>query len=343
MRVKAVQIAEELGISRATVSLALNNKPGVSERTRQEILQCQERLLREGEEKKKEISFVKKGLIKVIVASKGLKIGFDSGMDLWTDVLAVFQREAQKRGYQISVTYLDIRYDSLDQLIYECSGKEISGVILQATELNAEDIEQFQKIQKPMVIYDNESRNLTRHCVVADNRLGVEHAVKYLFERNYTDIVYLGTDMELYNFQQRRSGFSGTLLEYNRNPYETGRMLMLSTTIEGVYHDMKEYLENHKLPEAFLSENYQVTIGLMRALKEKRIQVPEDVAVIGVDTLPSYMTGDCQVTAVRIPHTERAVLTVMLLEKEIEEQSKTKSRIMTDCSLVEGESVKTRI
>lgn len=81
----------------------------------------------------------------------------------------------------------------------------------------------------------------------------------------------------------------------------------------------------------------------MRALKEKRIQVPEDVAVIGVDTLPSYMTGDCQVTAVRIPHTERAVLTVMLLEKEIEEQSKTKSRIMTDCSLVEGESVKTRI
>lgn len=254
MRVKAVQIAEELGISRATVSLALNNKPGVSERTRQEILQCQERLLREGEEKKKEISFVKKGLIKVIVASKGLKIGFDSGMDLWTDVLAVFQREAQKRGYQISVTYLDIRYDSLDQLIYECSGKEISGVILQATELNAEDIEQFQKIQKPMVIYDNESRNLTRHCAVADNRLGVEHAVKYLFERNYTDIVYLGTDMELYNFQQRRSGFSGTLLEYNRNPYETGRMLMLFTTIEGVYHDMKEYLENHKLPEAFLSE-----------------------------------------------------------------------------------------
>ena len=44
MIVKAVDIARELGISKATVSLALNNKPGVNEKTKQAILECKARL-----------------------------------------------------------------------------------------------------------------------------------------------------------------------------------------------------------------------------------------------------------------------------------------------------------
>ena len=44
MKVKAADIARELQISKATVSLALNNKPGVSEQTRQEILDCKKLL-----------------------------------------------------------------------------------------------------------------------------------------------------------------------------------------------------------------------------------------------------------------------------------------------------------
>lgn len=62
--------------------------------------------------------------------------------------------------------------------------------------------------------------------------------------------------------------------------------------------------------------------------------------MIGVDVIPAYMTGDCKLTAVRIPHTERARLAMMMLAREIEKQSTTKSRIMTDCRLVEGESVR---
>ena len=75
------------------------------------------------------------------------------------------------------------------------------------------------------------------------------------------------------------------------------------------------------------------------ACKEK-IAVPDKVSLIGVNVIPAYMTGDCKLTAVRIPHTERARLAMMMLAREIEKQSTTKSRIMTDCRLVEGESVR---
>lgn len=40
MKVKMVDVARHLGISKATVSLAVNGKPGVNEQTRQKVLEC---------------------------------------------------------------------------------------------------------------------------------------------------------------------------------------------------------------------------------------------------------------------------------------------------------------
>ena len=50
MRIKTVDIAKRLGVSKATVSLALNNKPGVSESTRKEVLDCKKQMELEQEE-----------------------------------------------------------------------------------------------------------------------------------------------------------------------------------------------------------------------------------------------------------------------------------------------------
>lgn len=356
MRIKAVQIARELGISKATVSLALNNRPGVSERTRQEILACKERLEQEKQaetcgrdgvgrgsstaEKAGTGNAADRGTVKVIVASRGLKIAFASEMDLWTDVLAVFEKESKKRGYRLGVIYTDVRTDAIESVVEECSGKDTAGVILQATELTGSDIAKFEQIKTPMVIYDNESTDAHHNCVVADNRLGVERAVRYLLEQGHFDIRYLENGNEIYNFTMRRKGFCDAFLSYNRNPYHEGTMVQSGITIENVYQKMNSYLKENELPDAFVMENYQVTIGVVRALKEHQIRVPEQVSLIGVDVLPGYMTGDCRIAAVRIPHTERAVLTMMMLEKEMEERSRIKSRIMTDCPLVFGESVK---
>ena len=53
MKVKSVDIARRLGLSKATVSLALNGKPGVNERTRQRVFECQGLLEKELEEAEK--------------------------------------------------------------------------------------------------------------------------------------------------------------------------------------------------------------------------------------------------------------------------------------------------
>ena len=161
MKIKAVDIARELGISKATVSLALHDKPGVSERTKQQILECMEQL-QEGT-RKQGMTDEATRMIKVVIASRNLKIVCDSELDLWTDVLTVFEREAKKRNYTTSVTYYNIITDTSERLIEECNQSYIAGVIVNATELKAEDTKIFNAIDKPLVYYNYDSGDGKHH------------------------------------------------------------------------------------------------------------------------------------------------------------------------------------
>lgn len=76
MKIKAVDIARHLGISKATVSLALNDRPGVSEATREKVLECKAWM--EKEQKKKKSG----GVIKYIFLNdRPLDLGLDSRLN----------------------------------------------------------------------------------------------------------------------------------------------------------------------------------------------------------------------------------------------------------------------
>lgn len=339
MKIKSIDIARELGISKATVSLALNGKTGVSEKTKQEIFACKQRL--ESNEKKnvEDVIELSGQMIKVILPSKNLHIIRDPELDLWTDVNIVFDKMAKLKGYTLGITYIDMRHDSAEQLAAECNAESVSGVILFGTELKREDVDFFKKIKKPMVIYDCDMECDAYSSVMVDNASGVKKAVDHLMQNQLKDIVYLAKSTDIYNYQQRRFGFKEALNEYNI-PFQTDHMLVMGEKIESIYQNMKYYLETHALPDAFIMESYHLSVGAIRAFREKEICIPKDVSIIGIDELPGYMTGGCELTTIRIPHTERANMVMTMLFREIENEISFKSKIFTSCRLIKRNSVK---
>ena len=101
MNVKSIDIARALGISKSTVSLALNGKPGVSEQTRQEVLACKKQLEEHGvvppgmfsrqpEQRKRQ-------QIKIVKITNGMKNIQGAELDLWTDVNQVFEKKSASK------------------------------------------------------------------------------------------------------------------------------------------------------------------------------------------------------------------------------------------------------
>lgn len=279
-----------------------------------------------------------KKMIKIIIMNNHLGVMMDYELDLWSEVLAVFDKESRRLGYTLGVTYVEPNPQDVEQVIKDANEDNVAGVILDATEMRQEQFEPFRKIRNPMVIYDNDLGQ-EYHCVAIDNVAASRQTVDYLVTRGCRDIKYLANTTDIYNFQQRRAGYRAGLRK-NRLELRDDSIVLIGDRIDNVYENMKRYLENHRLPDAFLMENYQVSLGVMHALREKKIRVPGEVSLVGIDELPSYLTGDFLLTTVKIEHEERAKVVMMFLEQEMKGVISRKFKSYSNCELLPGNSVK---
>ena len=271
MKIKAADIARNLNLSKATVSLVLNNKPGVSEKTRRRIFDYIEEVTGEAERQKEEKNkqeLENKNIIKVLFIDNALRFVKNFELDVCPDSLTIFEQEARRMGCIISVTYASsTKKEDVERVVREANEENVAGVILYATEMQPDQFPPFRAIRKPMVIYDNDLGN-EYHCVTFGGVEGIRDCVDYLVSRGCRNIKYLANTQNIFNFQQRRAGFRAGLRK-NGLPLEKESIYSLGETTSEVCEATLKYLDTHALPDAFIMENYQISIGVMRALRQK--------------------------------------------------------------------------
>lgn len=327
MKIKAAQIARDLGLSKATVSLALNDKPGVSEETKKMIFQYIDRM-------EKGIDIVENNIIKIVNYSKKENI-YGGEVDLWSEVLSEFNKEAKKDGYSLGIDYINDDIDEINKLIMECNQGHVVGAIVFANDLDEDIFKLFKQIKKPLIIYDNDFDDDNYSYVMIDNYQGMEKIIKLIVEKDFNEVCYLANSHDNYNFRKRRMAFTDLISKYNL----TGRIFITGNDVESVYEAMKTELVDKSFPKVLISENYQVSIGTIKAIQEMNLSFKDDINLIGIDEIPDYFCYRHHLTALKIIHGKRAGVALSLLKKEIEDHDVEKFKIYSTCRLVEGDTI----
>lgn len=327
MKIKAAQIARDLGLSKATVSLALNDKPGVSEETKKMIFQYIDRM-------EKGIDIVENNIIKIVNYSKKENI-YGSEVDLWSEVLSEFNKEAKKDGYSLGIDYINDDIDEINKLIMECNQGHVVGAIVFANDLDEDIFKLFKQIKKPLIIYDNDFDDDNYSYVMIDNYQGMEKIIKLIVEKGFNEVCYLANSHDNYNFRKRRMAFTDLISKYNL----TGRIFITGNDVESVYAAMKTELVDKSFPKVLISENYQVSIGTIKAIQEMNLSFKDDINLIGIDEIPDYFCYGHHLTALKIIHGKRAGVALSLLKKEIEDHDIEKFKIYSTCRLIEGDTI----
>lgn len=327
MKIKAAQIARDLGLSKATVSLALNDKPGVSEETKKMIFQYIDRM-------EKGIDIVENNIIKIVNYSKKENI-YGGEVDLWSEVLSEFNKEAKKDGYSLGIDYINDDIDEINKLIMECNQGHVVGAIVFANDLDEDIFKLFKQIKKPLIIYDNDFDDDNYSYVMIDNYQGMEKIIKLIVEKGFNEVCYLANSHDNYNFRKRRMAFTDLISKYNL----TGRIFITGNDVESVYEAMKTELVDKSFPKVLISENYQVSIGTIKAIQEMNLSFKDDINLIGIDEIPDYFCYGHYLTALKIIHGKRAGVALSLLKKEIEDHDVEKFKIYSTCRLVEGDTI----
>lgn len=338
MKIKSKDIAAALGLSTATVSLALNNKPGVNSDTRKKILNYLNEL-EKASGSGRSAGPADKYIMIIFYQKHGHILG-DANCNFFSDMLVEACRIMEAHGFSTAVTYFYEQSDSIYPLIKRCQEENVAGVLLIATEMVYGDFEPFRKISVPILIYDNYFEDVYHDYVNLNNRQFVRLAIRCLTERGHTRIMYLAHDTKVYNFEERRSEFweFAQKLSLDR-PQEN--ILSLGYNVRDAYEQMMAWLKNSPaLPTAFICESYMISIGIMNALKEMNIRVPEDISVIGINKIPSYGMLDKKVTYIKEFNKRRGNLAAHLLIERIKNSVDDSMDARLNGKLVSGATVK---
>lgn len=292
----AKDIADKLGLSTATVSLALNNRPGVAESTRQKVLNEAGAAGLLTTRKKSD-----QRTIELLHYRKNGSRGDTSyTAQIFSSVIEGVENQARGQNCVLMIRQAD--RESLFPELYDIDRKKVDGILLMGTELSEEQIEFSSRIGIPMILVDNFTDQAELSSISIDNMQGIGLAVSHLVQMGHTDIGYLHVESNSQNFSERYFGFLRAM-RVSGLPVKEDNIVYFASVYGGeeAFHELKSKLAKMKhMPTAFVADNDIVAVYTLRALRELGYMVPRDVSLVGFDDIAASQYQDPPLTTVTI-------------------------------------------
>ncbi len=328
------QIAQIAKVSPATVSLVLNDRPGVSQQTRQKVWQIIKESGYVARRQNGEMG-VKGNICFVRYKKEGMVV--ERNGDFITRVIDGVEFGARKLGYHLTMT--NVTNENFADAANKLNHEPIDGIVFLGTEFDFDQLPILNKIRLPIVVLDNQFTHCEYDAVVMDNVDGVFNAIEHLMGLGHKRIGHLKSSLQISNFAQRNFGFVHALEHYNMedNPAYT---FLLGPTLENAFEDMKRHLEEPgcQLPTAFFADNDVIALGAIKALKLKGLRIPQDISVVGFDDLPFGTMMEPPLTTMRILKKRMGQLAVERLAAKIDVPAGEILKILIEPKLVVRES-----
>jgi len=329
MRKTIEHIAQLAKVSKATVSRVLNNSPKVTEKTRERVIKAI-----------KESGYYPSATARRLTTNKAETIGLiiptpqdkTFGNPFYTEILRGFTHQAKVEGYDL-LLFINEHQFNYSKLFYD---RRVDGLLLVGIKRNDKGIVELSKNKFPYILTGKVDYKEANY-VDADNRGGAYQAVSYLSDLGHKRIGYLGGSFEFIFNQERFEGYLKALKEHN---LEYGKELTMESinTQESGYEAMRKLLEYSLLPTAVFVANDLDAIGAMKAVKEKGLKMPEDIAFIGFDDIQLASYVEPSLTTVRQLIFKMGTTAISLLVRLIEGKEKEPLQVELPTQLIIRES-----
>lgn len=337
MSITAKELAKILGLSPAAVSMALNQKPGVSAKTREKVISTAKQYgydFSKREYPSLTSSASTKGALLLLVYRKSGVVVSDS--PFFNEVFEGIHEKCSQLHYTLSIQYL---YDR-EQAQAALRGNKADGIILLGTEMAAEDYQPFEQCPVPIVVLDTYFETVQANYVLINNSQGAYQATGFLIKRCMSQPGYLRSAYPIGNFNERANGFYQAIRDYGMSPSKSV-VHLLSPAPDGAYADMCCLLEQQEeLACCYFADNDAIACAAMRALQEHGYRIPEDISIIGFDDIPVCGYVVPALTTVRVSKRYLGNTAVSHLIRLMEEKTNVCCKIEISTELVVRGSVR---
>lgn len=333
-RVTIKDIAEELGVSTATVSNVIHGKTKkISDKT---VAKVQEKLEESGYIPNMAAVLLAQNTSKIVCVILSDDISYEGKMiedPFVSGMLNYLSKELSKNGY-----FMMLKEEAdVNQIARYASMWNMAGLILIG--YCAVDYERLrEKMHIPFVVVDAYRNDMKKYSDVGiDNMYGGYLAGKHLLEMGHTKIMYMANVDEDCD-HDRYLGLTGAYMEKKLTYPEEDFKLLSPIKEERLKRYEEIYKELDNYTAAFLASDV-LAIEFMNFLQDKGLSIPEDFSIVGFDDIPLAQMVRPALTTISQHLKERSEKAVQLLMELIDGTTEGRQELMKP-KLVERDSVK---
>ncbi|GAA1718299.1 LacI family DNA-binding transcriptional regulator [Streptomyces yatensis] len=289
-RITIDDVARSAGVSRQTVSRAVNDKPEIDPATR-------ERVLLVAESMGYRPSRFARGMVGPGLTTLGLVIA-DVLNPFFPEVVSGVLAAADERGWQVAVYSTGSALER-ETAVAETVVNHVDACI--AFLLDPGAIELIRRSGMPFVLLDNEHRPPAVSGGRIDFASGMRQVVGHLVERGHRRIAMLDDRgrPDAGDRGTRHSLFLGTAAELGL-PADESWVFPAANSLDGGAAAMEDVLDTGFGATAVLAYNDLIAIGAMRRARDRGVRVPEDCAFVGCDGLTLSRLVDPPLTTLTV-------------------------------------------
>ncbi len=334
--VKLKDIAKEAGVSIATVSQVLNNKESslIGKTTRETVTRVAERLSYTPNRVARDLARGSTMILGVIIPL--------AANSFFPEVVEGVEDVAFTKGYDIILSYSAGCPEKEQRHIQSLLERKADGLLI-APLGNNRNISIFKGLLKqkfPFVFIDRYISELDTEFVVSNLTEGAYEAVSYLIGEGHTKIAHITEKADVSTVRDVLSGYKEALTKNNLG-IDQNLIEVVETASDGHasgYDGMRELLKRKVNPTALLCIDDNFAIGAIKALKEHKLKIPEDISVIGMDDLSvsSYLVPS--LSSVAQNRVQMGKIASEILIERIKNRESRKRQVFLSTDLILKES-----
>ncbi len=322
------EVAEAAGVSTATVSRVLSDKPHVRPEIRERVLAVIEALNYRPNRVARSLRVQKSNIIGLIVA--------DIQNRFFTSVSRAVEDMAYEHGLSIFLCNTDENPDKEAMYLDLMRDENVAGVILAPTSQVADAFAETVKLDVPIVVIDRRVRGVEVDSVLIDNVEAAYKITEHLLDHGHRRIgAIFGAGST--TGRERREGFMQAFKDRGLKPALELISYVEAREGEG-YKATQRLLSLPELPQAIFTTNGLLAVGAFRAIRESKLSVPDQLAFASFDETTWTSLVEPAITVIEQPTYEIGQTATELLLKRLAEPARPTREVILKGKLIVRQS-----
>jgi len=323
MRPTIYDVAEEAGVSIATVSKVINHTGNMRDTTRTRVKEAMKTL-------NYQPSMMASALTGKGTKTLGLLVP-DISNPFFSEMARTIEDRAHECGMSVIIcsTYDDLEKEK--KYIELLQRQQVDGFIIASTFKNKKLLKDLRKKGTPLVMLTQDNDGIDVPSVSVDDFKGGYEATSYLISLGHKNIAIIAehqnsSSLRIYGYREAHA--INSLKCSDENIYK------ITATLANAKNIFYEIMAKENKPTAIFACNDLIAIGIIQGAREKGLMVPKDLSVIGYDDTILATTTVPELTTIAQPIVDIGKRVVDVIIEEIKDRNQANERVLFNPKLI---------